>query len=292
MKILLFGKNGQLGWEAHRTLAPLGEVVALGSQDLDLTRLDELTRIIQQVRPDVILNAAAYTAVDKAESEPDLAMQINAKVPGVMAEEARKLNAILIHYSTDYVFDGKKGTSYVESDLTNPLNVYGQSKLAGEQAIGQVGGAYIILRTSWVYSMRGDSFVTKVLDWSRKQKVLRIVTDQIGSPTWARSLAEITYTMFVRNTGELYEYFLDKQGIYHLGGLGNVSRYDFAQAILQSDPKSEEQIIDCLTPALTVDFPTLAKRPLKTPLACLCFEKVFGLSLPGWKESLWLALRQ
>ena len=286
MKILLFGKNGQLGWEAQRTLAPLGEVVSLGSQDLDITRLDELAQIIQHIRPDVIFNASAYTAVDKAESEPDLAMLINAKAPGVMAEEARKLNAVLIHYSTDYVFDGKKGTPYVESDPTNPLNVYGQSKLAGEQAIGQVGGAYVILRTSWVYSLRGDGFVSKVLSWARKQETLKIVSDQIGSPTWARMLAEVTALLLGRGTGYLHE----RAGLYHLAGDGYASRFEWAEKILTFDPNKHRQVLAQLLPALTIDFFTAAKRPLYSALDCSHFEHIFGFSLPDWDRTLYLAM--
>ena len=194
-KILLFGKTGQLGWELERTLAPLGEVCALGPDELDLTDLDALARKIDEVRPGMIINASAYTAVDRAEQEPDLAMLLNEKAPALMAEAAKGLGAPFIHYSTDYVFDGTKDSAYTEGDATNPLNVYGQSKLKGEQAIGQVGGAHVILRTSWVYSLRGDGFVSKVLSWARKQETLKIVTDQVGSPTWARMLAEVTSAM-------------------------------------------------------------------------------------------------
>lgn len=286
MKILLFGKNGQLGWEARRTLASLGEVVALGSQDLDLTRLDELAQIVRQVRPDVIFNAAAYTAVDKAESEPDLAMLINAKAPGVMAEEARKLNAVLIHYSTDYVFDGKKGAPYIETDPTNPLNVYGQSKLAGEQAIGQVGGAYVILRTSWVYSLRGSGFVSKVLEWSRKQETLRVVNDQVGSPTWARMLAEVATLLVGKGVGFLQE----QTGLYHLAGDGSASRLEWAQTILEIDPNKQGQMVRELLPALTADFPTPAERPLFSVLSCSKFVDAFDLRIPDWKTSLKMAM--
>ncbi|MFM8876820.1 MAG: dTDP-4-dehydrorhamnose reductase [Anaerolineae bacterium] len=286
MKILLFGKNGQLGWEARRTLASLGEVVALGSQDLDLTRLDELAQIVRQVRPDVIFNAAAYTAVDKAESEPDLAMLINAKAPGVMAEEARKLNAVLIHYSTDYVFDGKKGAPYIETDPTNPLNVYGQSKLAGEQVIGQVGGAYVILRTSWVYSLRGSGFVSKVLEWSRKQETLRVVNDQVGSPTWARMLAEVATLLVGKGVGFLQE----QTGLYHLAGDGSASRLEWAQTILEIDPNKQGQMVRELLPALTADFPTPAERPLFSVLSCSKFVDAFDLRIPDWKTSLKMAM--
>lgn len=286
MKILLFGKTGQLGWEAQRTLAPLGEVLAFGSQELNLTRLDELVNIIRQVKPQIIVNAAAYTAVDKAETEPEIAMTINAKAPGVMAEEARALNAVLIHYSTDYVFDGKKGLPYTEDDSTNPLNVYGQSKLEGEQALSQVGGGHVILRTSWVYSLRGDSFVNKVLAWSRKQETLQIVSDQVGNPTWARMLAETTALLLGRGAGYLHE----RAGLYHLAGSGYASRFEWARLILETDPDKQKQKVRELLPALTRDFPTPAKRPLISALSCSTFENTFDLRIQDWKTALKMAM--
>ena len=290
MKILLFGKTGQVGWEAQRALSLLGEVHAYGPDELDLTKLDELEKTIRAVKPQIIVNASAYTAVDKAESEPEIARAVNAAAPGVMAEEAHKLNAPFIHISTDYVFDGEKGSPYTEEDATNPLNVYGQSKLEGEQVIVQVGGVHVILRTSWVYSLRGDSFVTKVLAWSRKQEILKIVSDQVGSPTWARMLAETILAMLARGLPDPQNYFSERRGIYHLGGAGSVSRLDFAKAILSLDPNRSNQVTKRLEPALTADFPTPARRPLVTALDCSRFEQVFGLRLPEWEESLKLAL--
>ncbi len=290
MKILLFGKTGQLGWELNRTLAPLGEIYALGPEELDLIDVDALIRIIRDVQPGMIINASAYTAVDRAEQEPGLAMLLNEKVPAVMAEAACKLNAPFIHYSTDYVFDGTKTSAYSEDDGTNPLNVYGQSKLKGEQAIGQVGGAHVILRTSWVYSLRGDGFVSKVLSWARKQETLKIVTDQVGSPTWARMLAETTSTMVARSLLDSWGYFSKKSGVYHLGGAGGVSRFDFTRAILDLDLHPEEQKVKRLEKALTADFPAPALRPLATTLDCSRFNRVFGLSLPNWKDALRLAM--
>lgn len=290
MKILLFGRNGQLGWEAQHTLKPLGDIIACGRAELDLTNLEMLRRMIREIKPQVIVNAAAYTAVDRAESEPELARTINAKAPGVMAEEARTLNIPLIHISTDYVFDGEKGSPYIEEDKTNPLNVYGQSKLEGEQAIVQVGGAHVILRTSWVYSMRGDNFVTKILAWSRKQEIMKVVSDQVGSPTWARMLAEVISGIVERNLPDLREYLGERRGIYHLGGRGSVSRFDFAKAILSLDPRSKEQVTRRLEPALTADFPTPARRPLFMALDCSRFERAFGTCVPDWEESLKLVL--
>jgi dTDP-4-dehydrorhamnose reductase len=290
MKILLFGKTGQLGWEAQRTLAPLGEVHAYGPDELDLTQKDTLAKTIRELKPGIIVNASAYTAVDRAESEPELARAVNAIAPGVMAEEARTLNIPLIHISTDYVFDGEKNTPYTEDDGTNPLNVYGRSKLEGEQAIGQVGGAYVILRTSWVYSMRGDNFVTKVLSWSRKQETIKVVTDQVGSPTWARVLAEAIAGIITRSFPHPYDFFMERRGVYHLAGTGSVSRFDLAKTILRLEPNRDQQITRRLEPALTADFPTLALRPLVTALGCVKFEQVFDLRMPGWEESLNLAL--
>lgn len=292
MRILLFGKTGQLGWELNRALAPLGDIIAFGPDELDLIDVDALTRTIREVRPEFLVNASAYTAVDRAEQESEIAMLLNEKVPMVMAEEARKLNAPFIHYSTDYVFDGTKTAAYTEDDPTNPLNVYGQSKLKGEQAIGQVGGAHVILRTSWVYSLRGDGFVSKVLSWARKQETLKIVTDQVGSPTWARMLAEVTSAMTARSSPDAWEYFLEKSGIYHLGGAGGVSRFDFTRAILELDPHPEEQKVKGLEAALTADFPTPAQRPLTTTLDCSRFFRTFGLSLPNWRDTLRLALEK
>lgn len=286
MKILLLGKNGQLGWEAQRTLAPLGDVYAFGSNELDIIQFDKLRATIREIQPQIIVNAAAYTDVDRAESESELAMMINAQAPGVIAEEARAMDAVLIHYSTDYVFDGLKGSPYTETDGTNPLNVYGQSKLAGEQAIGQVGGAHVILRTSWVYSLRGNNFVTKVLAWSRKQETMRIVSDQIGCPTWARMLAEVTALLFGRGAGYLHE----RTGVYHLAGAGNVSRLEWARTILEMSPNKQGQTVRNLLPALTSDFPTPAARPLFSALDCAKFEKTFDWQLPGWKTALKLAI--
>ena len=292
MRILLLGRTGQLGWELERTLAPLGEVYALGPQELNLTDLDALTRQIREMHPQIIVNASAYTAVDRAEGQPDLAMLLNAQAPAVMAISARELNAVLIHFSTDYVFDGEKKSAYTEDDITNPLSVYGQSKLNGEQAIAEAGCTHLILRTSWVYSLRGDSFVSKTLAWSRQQETLRIVSDQVGSPTWARMLAEITAAMLAQSLPASQDYFSTRSGIYHLGGSGGVSRLDFARSILRLDSRANEQKVRTLEAASTADFPTPARRPLRTALDCSRFEATFGLHLPDWEESLRLAMSE
>lgn len=290
MKILLFGKNGQLGWELERTLAALGNVYALGQNELDLQDLKALKQVILTAQPDVIVNASAYTAVDRAEQEKEIAMRVNADAPGVMAQTAKDLGSVFIHYSTDYVFDGTQRTPYAESDKVNPLNVYGQSKLSGEQATAEAGGAHVILRTSWVYSLRGDGFVSKVLRWARSQETLKIVSDQVGSPTWARALAETTALMLARSTPNSFDYFSEHAGVYHLGGLGAVSRLDFAREILRLDPHKEEQICKRLDPALTADFPTPALRPLVTPLDCSLFSATFGVILSNWQDALRLGM--
>jgi len=293
MRIVLFGKNGQLGWELQRILPSLGEVVALDYEELDLTDLKALHTTLDELKPNLIVNASAYTAVDRAESEQELAMTINGKAPGVMAEAARKLGAMLVHYSTDYVFDGTKGSPYIETDATHPINVYGESKLAGEEAIQQATDSYVILRTSWVYSLRLQSgFVKKVLSWARQNEVLRIVEDQVGCPTWARMLAETTGLLLAQGKTQPVEYFKPYRGVYHLAGKGGVSRLDWAKAILALDPNREEQQVKKLDPALSSEVPTPATRPLHSVLNSELFENTFGLCIPGWEESLELAMEE
>ena len=289
-KILQIGTNGQVGWELLRTCSPLGELIGLDYPAVDLSDSAGLRELIRNTKPDIIINAAAYTNVDKAEIEPELARAINAIGPGVLAEEAKKINAVLVHYSTDYVFDGTKGSPCIETDVTNPLNVYGKTKLEGEQAIQSVGGAYLILRTSWVYSMRQGGFVSKVLQWARQQEVLRVVDDQISSPTWARMLAEATALALAQGRSEPVDYLREKAGLYHLAGSGACSRYEWAQAILELDPQKSEQKVRQLLPAKSSQFPTPAERPLVSVLDCGKFEQTFGLRLPEWREALKLAM--
>lgn len=290
MRILLLGKNGQLGWELQRTLATLGEVIAVDYPEIDLAQEGAAQKAVRQARPQLIVNASAYTAVDQAESEEELAYAVNTRAPGELAKGATSLGAALIHYSTDYVFDGSKGSPYIESDTPNPLNVYGRSKLAGEQAIEHIGGAYLILRTSWVYSLRRDSFVTKVLQWSRKQPSLRIVDDQVSNPTWARMLAETTAQLIAKAGGDPSGWLGERRGLYHLAGNGYASRLEWAQAILSHDPHKEEQVTREILPANTADFPTLALRPLFSALNCDKFAHTFGLCLPGWEDALRMAM--
>jgi dTDP-4-dehydrorhamnose reductase len=286
LNLLLLGKTGQLGWELERTLQPLGLVTACDYPEINMADADSIRNAVQASQPDVIVNATAYTAVDKAESEPELAEAINGRGPGILAEEARKLRAVLIHYSTDYVFDGKKGAPYDETDLPNPVNVYGASKLHGEQAIQQGGSDYLILRTSWVYSLRQGGFVNKVLEWVRHQDKLQMVTDQVGNPTWCRMLAEVTAQMLSRGI----EHIREHTGLYHLAGSGCASRYDWAKLILDLDPKKSEQKVKEIIPALSADFPTPAQRPLFSALECDHFAVTFGLCLPPWEAALRMAI--
>jgi len=292
MHILLLGANGQLGWELHRSLATLGELTALDFPEIDFTHPDTLRQIVRDIRPQAIFNATAYTAVNQAESEPEITMAINGRGPGLLAEMASETGAALIHYSTDYVFDGTKTTPYIEADLPNPLNVYGRTKLAGEQAVAEVDGAFLILRTSWVYSLRRDCFVTKVLSWSRRNRVLRLATDQTASPTWARMLAEMSSQVLARADQDLFSWIKERKGIYHLAGDGCASRLQFGEAILRNDPYKEEQLTKEIQPALAVEFPAPAQRPLFSALSCTRFVNTFGLRLPAWEFALQLAMQK
>jgi dTDP-4-dehydrorhamnose reductase len=286
LKILLIGKNGQLGWELCRTCATLGEVIAVDFPEIDLAQPETLRMLMREVRPDLVLNAAAYTNVDKAEMEPDLARKINAIAPGILAEEANRLDAVFVHYSTDYVFDGTKGSLYLESDSPNPINVYGITKYEGEQNVLAVNGANLVFRTSWVYSLRQGGFVNKVLRWARSQDTLKIVDDQISNPTWSRMLAEATSQVLAQRCGELIEYVQEKAGLYHLPGKGACSRYEWAKAILELDQNSAEHKVKEMIAAKSSDFPTAAERPLYTALTCNRFENAFNLSVPDWYKSL------
>jgi len=292
MRILLLGKNGQLGWEFQRTLACLGEIIAFDWPELDLADVNHLRSVIRGVNPQVIINAAAYTAVDLAESEPEKARVINSLAPHVLAEEALRLKAALIHYSTDYVFDGCKVSAYTENDEPNPLNQYGLSKLEGERAILGLDGAAWIFRTSWVYSDRRDSFVNKVLAWSRSQEKMKVVSDQTGCPTWSRMLAEISTLVLTLGRADPFEWIYETRGLYHLAGDGGASRFEFAQEILRLNPDLDRQLVSELIPAKTSDFPMPAARPLNAIMDCSKFKAAFRISLPPWQEALALMLKR
>ncbi|MFV2045645.1 MAG: dTDP-4-dehydrorhamnose reductase, partial [Anaerolineales bacterium] len=273
------------------TLAPLGEVIALGSDELDLAHTQQIRDVLRREQPEVIVNAAAYTAVDRAEEESELAMAVNARAPGVMAEEASKLGAALIHYSSDYVFDGEKGAPYVETDAPKPLSHYGRSKLEGENAISQVGGVHLILRTSWVYDLRRENFVTNVLKWAHSQQTIRIAADQVGSPTWSRALAEVTALVLAKGRDDVLGWLQERTGTYHLAGKGAASRFDWAKAIVELDSGREDGAPMQVQPAGAEEFPAAARRPAFSALSCDRFEEVFGLQMPHWQDALALAMR-
>jgi len=289
-RILLLGNTGQLGWELERTLAPLGELLACDYPEVDLANIESIRQVFHQCKPQLIINAAAYTAVDRAETEPNLANAINAIAPAILAEEAHNTGSGFIHFSTDYVFDGLNATPYLETDPPNPLSVYGRTKLAGEQKVQQIGGAYLILRTSWVYSLRRDSFVNKVLGWARSQPNLKLVTDQVSGPTWARMLAEVTSHLVLLGGDDIVDWLSEHRGLYHLAGSGYCSRFEWGQEVLRLDPHKEEQVVHELLPALTAEFPTPARRPLFSALNCDNFTQTFHLHMPDWKIALKLAM--
>lgn len=272
MKILLTGRDGQVGWELERMLAPLGEIVATGRAQLDLADPDAIRRVVREAKPQVIVNAAAYTAVDKAESEPDLAMRINGDAPGVLAEEAKRLGGLLVHYSTDYVFDGEKGAPYTEDDQPNPINVYGASKLKGERAIQAVGPQHLILRTSWVYATRGNNFLLTMLRMAREGKPLRVVNDQIGAPTPAHALASATAALVPNR---------DQSGIFHMTSGGVASWYEFAVEIMETAGLAAKVI-----PIMTAEYPRPARRPRDSRLDNSKLSAQLGLALPGWQAGL------
>jgi dTDP-4-dehydrorhamnose reductase len=245
--------------------------------------------VVRRSAPQVIVNPAAYTAVDRAESEPDLAWAVNAAAPGILAEEARRLGAALVHFSTDYVFDGAASQPYTEASATHPLGEYGRSKLGGEQA-ALAGEAVWVFRTSWVYSNRAGGFANKVLEWARQQPVMRVVADQTASPTWCRALAEIVALALAQGRRDVPGWVQQSRGLYHLAGSGACSRYEWAREILALDPHRTEQVVQELQPALTAEFPTPAQRPLYTALDCQKFQSAFGLILPPWERALELAL--
>ena len=288
-KILLFGRIGQVGWELRRTLAPMGQLVCVDYPEVDFTKPDSIRRWIEDTSPAIIINAAAYTAVDKAETEVDLAMKINAAAPGVMAVEAKKRGALLVHYSTDYIFEGNKTSPYVEDDLPNPQSAYGRSKLAGDQAIQQVDGNYLIFRLCWVYGARGANFMLTMMRLAREREKLRVVNDQVGCPTWSRMIAETT--ALALNQTDTPAKAAARKGVYHLCSSGQTSWHGFASAIIDAMPDEEKKcrVVEGITSA---EYPTPTKRPAYSVMSCAKLERVFGLKLPEWRESLGLVMEK
>ena len=270
------GVDGQIGFELARLLSASNDIVAADRKRLDLADPDAIVTVVRSVRPSVIVNAAAYTAVDRAESESELARAINARAPGILAEEAKRVSAVLVHYSTDYVFDGKRPTPYPEDAPTAPLNVYGLTKLEGEHAIASAGARALVLRTSWVYGLRGKNFLLTMRKLAAEREALSVVSDQIGVPNWSRTLAAAS----ARVVGAGPPALAERAGLYHLSCTGEASWYDFARAILGDGSKPR------ITPITTPEYPTPARRPAYGVLATEKFESTFGFALPHWRDAL------
>jgi len=286
-KILIFGRSGQVGMELRHKLACLGPVESLDAAEVDFSKPDSIRKAVRATEPTVIVNAAAYTAVDRAESEPEMAFAINGTAPGVLAEEAKRLGSILVHYSTDYVFDGSKQGAYVETDLPNPLNVYGKTKLSGDEAIAAVGGNYLILRTSWVYGARGSNFLLTMLRLAKERAELRIVDDQTGAPTSgeciAQGTAQILAQLLAPGGG------MDgRSGTYNLACAGETTWFGFAKAFLGDGEPGV--MAPQLIPIPTNEFPRPAKRPANSRLSGKRIEETFGVRMPQWDEALKLVL--
>jgi dTDP-4-dehydrorhamnose reductase len=274
--ILVTGAHGQLGRELAVALAALGNVIALDRTALDLADRDSVIKTVRAVAPALIVNAAAYTAVDRAEQERDVAFAVNGSAPAILAEEAKRRNAVLIHYSTDYVFDGGQRIPYDENVTPNPLNAYGETKLAGERAIAASGASAIVLRTSWVYSLRGSNFLLTIRRLASERDELRVVADQIGVPNWARSLASATATL----VGRGIPYLAERTGLYHMSSSGHTTWYEFAQEIVGEGTRAR------IVPITTAEYPTPARRPAYGVLNTAKFERTFGLTLPHWQKAL------
>lgn len=291
MKVLVTGRNGQVGWELRRSLAPLGEVVALGRDEADLARPETLGQLVADVRPDVIVNAAAYTAVDQAEADESAARVINGDAVGELARAAKKRGALLIHYSTDYVFDGTSERPYIESDVVAPLNAYGRTKLRGEQAIEAVGGEWLTFRTTWVYGTRGRNFLRTMLRLAAEREELRVVADQTGAPTSARLISDLTAHALAqaqreRSTGAF------ESGLFHMTAAGSTTWHGFAEAIISAARTSKQQPVktNAVEPIASNAYPTPARRPRNSLLDNGNFDKRFGLRRLHWRDALEVAL--
>jgi dTDP-4-dehydrorhamnose reductase len=282
--ILLTGVNGQVGFELARTLQGLGKVVALDRGALDLGNLDQVRKVVRDVKPQWIVNPAAYTAVDKAETDVAAAMLLNAEAPAVLAEEAKRLGAALIHYSTDYVFDGTKETAYIETDAVNPQNVYGKSKLSGEQAVQASGCAHLILRTSWVYGTRGKNFLLTMLRLGAERDELSVVADQIGAPTWSNTIATLSaHILSQATTSSTSDWWHEKSGIYHLTASGSTSWHGFAEAILEYSDLPKKPVVK---PIPASSYPTPAVRPGNSRMSNDKLANAFGVRAPDWRAAL------
>ena len=288
MKLLVTGAQGQVGWELQRSLAPLGDVTAIDVAELDLSNPDAVRAFVRDLRPDVLVNPAAYTAVDKAEADETLATAVNVTAPAVMAEEMARIGGLMIHYSTDYVFDGAKPRAWYEDDATGPLSAYGRTKLAGEQAVKAAGGAHITFRTSWVYGRRGANFMLTMMRLAKERDELRVVADQYGAPTWCRTLAEVTAQVIASgwSTAEVRDRTRRESGVYHLTNGGVTSWHRFAEAIVATAPELESRRHVKVTPIGTPDYPLPAKRPTNSVLDNGKIERVFVVRQVHWRDAL------
>jgi dTDP-4-dehydrorhamnose reductase len=290
LKILLIGTNDQVGYELRRSLQGLGEIIAPNRSRMDLGNLDRVREVVREVKPELIVNSAGYTAVGQAEKEPELAVHVNGHAPGVLAEEAKKLGASLIHYSTDYVFDGAKITPYTEDDATVPANVYGRTKLVSEQAVETSGAAHLILRTGWVYGMRGKNFLLTVLRLARGRNELCVVNDQYGNPTWSRSIAAVTTHIVskARAASDWLRWWHEYGGCYHLTARGTITWRGFAEVILDNAGLERRPAVRAIT---TAEYPLPAARPLYSVLDCSRLAR-FSCSVPHWKDALVLCQQE
>ncbi len=289
MKILLIGEKGQLAWELIRTLMPIGEVIPVDYPAFDITNKSQIEDTVSVIQPDLVINASAYTDVDGAESERERAMAVNAEGPGRLAQICHTGRIPLIHYSTDFVFDGTKRTPYVETDTPNPINFYGVSKLKGELAIQATTDSYLIFRLAWLYSARGNNFVNKFLEWAKKYETIKVVDDQIGNPTWARFVAEATTAILAQSlcSGEpLVDWVRQRAGVYHLTSDGEASRYDWACKIWEYASNREQLRVKEVLRAKSIDFPTPAARPAYSPLDCEKIYSSFSLTIQNWINHL------
>jgi dTDP-4-dehydrorhamnose reductase len=301
LKILLTGKNGQVGGELQHLLPRVGEVVAFDRYQLDLAKPDEIRQIIRGIRPNLIVNAAAYTAVDQAENEESLARSINADAPAIMAQEAKRIGASIVHYSTDYIFDGLKKSPYEETDAPNPVSVYGKTKLAGELAIRDSGVPYLVFRTAWVYSTTGRNFLLTILRLASQREELRVVHDQVGAPTWSRDIASATTQILaaLASRGDHLLSLTASTGTYHMTAGGAASWCDFAQATVRIASKTSPApqwlvaatqnhplIVRNVVPITTAEYPTPARRPAYSVLSNSLLTRTFGIQLPDWRTSL------
>lgn len=290
-KILLFGRTGQVGWNLCRTLACLGNVTAVDYPDVDFTSAESISSSIRSLTPQIIINAAAYTAVDEAETHSDIAMMVNGIAPGIIAEEAKRLGIIVIHYSTDYVFDGTKTAPYIETDSPNPLSSYGRSKLAGDLAIQAVGGDHLIFRTSWVYGSRGKNFLLKMLRLAQQRPELRIVCDQIGSPTSSEFIAQATASVLTQILSPVSNRGLDgRSGIYNLTNSGETSWFGFTEVLLMIAATHAGLTVPKLVPIPASEYPLPAARPANSRLCTRKIEDTFGVRPPSWQQSLALVM--